>query len=138
MKTSPGWPDERTDGNTGQKMDLFSWLLVGHMVGDWMFQNHWMAVEKNRGPASFALCLHCLIYTGAVVLALASVGAIDGATVWVAVGVVFLSHWLIDGFQLAVWWGKLIRQTDNPLVKMSVDQTFHLLVLFALGSWLVW
>ncbi len=41
-------------------MTLFTWLTLGHFVGDFVFQNDWMARNKQR--ALHAPWLHSLYY----------------------------------------------------------------------------
>jgi hypothetical protein len=112
-------------------MDTFLWLTLGHLVGDWLLQNDWMARKKRERFLSWAGLLHFTIYTAAVTGALWLSDARDGTLVtYFHVGaVVFLSHWLIDGADLAGWWMRFYRQSDLQVVRVMVDQTFHLLVL---------
>ncbi len=44
-------------------MNLFSWLLVGHLVGDWVFQSDWMAQGKRQGLVTPAGMVHFVVYT---------------------------------------------------------------------------
>jgi hypothetical protein len=115
--------------NTGRDMNLFSWLLVGHLVGDWLLQNAWMAEGKQGGLFSSPLAMHCLIYTSAVGAAFyLGAGELSDELVWL-LALVWMSHWLIDGLNLPRLWGRLIGQNDIPLVRMGVDQTMHVAVL---------
>lgn len=112
-------------------MNLFSWLLIGHFIGDWLLQNDEMARGKRMGIFSPQCIVHCTIYS------LAQLG-----TLWIysthlsvtppyflfGVGV-FLTHWLIDATNLASHWGRWFKQTDAPFVRIAVDQTFHFLSL---------
>ncbi|MBK8046335.1 MAG: DUF3307 domain-containing protein [Anaerolineales bacterium] len=114
-------------------MTPFTWLVVGHFIGDWMLQNDWMARGK-RGRWWTAPCLvHCAVYTLAVTacalaaLQTAQTGELQGLC-WVA-GWVLTTHWLIDGFDLAHRWGKLVKQSSTEFVRIVVDQTMHILAL---------
>jgi len=112
-------------------MSIFAWLVIGHFVGDWMFQNDWMARNK-RGRWWAAECIvHCLVYTVAVVLAahLGSGGALPLPLLGMIFVTVLVSHWLIDGLNLAELWGRVVNQTETDYVRIVVDQTMHLLVL---------
>lgn len=115
-------------------MSLFSWLILGHLVGDWMLQNDWMARNKCLGLSRTALLVHCAIYTATVV---AVIGLADGdygfTQLLMSSWVVFLSHWLIDGLQLARHWRKLMRQSDLAFVQIMSDQTLHVGVLAVLA-----
>jgi hypothetical protein len=112
-------------------MDTFLWLSLGHLAGDWLLQNDWMARGKRAGLFTRAGMVHFSIYTAAVTGAVWLSGARDGGLVTYSfVGAaVFLSHWLIDAADLAGWWMRFYRQSDLEVVRVMVDQTFHLLVL---------
>ncbi|HHW87699.1 MAG TPA: DUF3307 domain-containing protein [Chloroflexi bacterium] len=112
-------------------MTIFAWLLIGHFIGDWMLQNDWMARSK-RGRWWSASCLvHCLVYTSTLVLIawLSSGRTAAPAQLGLLFMLTLLTHWLIDGFNLAQHWGRAINQTQNETVRIVVDQTMHLLVL---------
>ena len=70
-------------------------LLFGHLFGDFVFQNKWMAV--NKSASHFKCLVHCTIYTLSVAC-FTSVWSLD----WL--GVVFLTHFLIDRWSLADKW----------------------------------
>jgi hypothetical protein len=115
-------------------MSAFSWLLIGHLVGDWLLQNHWMSTGKKRNLFNLPGIAHFLIYTAAimVVLQLASPKNMSLAS-YLLVGVVILiSHWAIDTLDAAERWMRFYRQSDVAVVRLVVDQTLHLLVLVLL------
>lgn len=112
-------------------MSVFAWLVIGHLIGDWMFQTDWMARSKRGRWWSIECLVHCLVYTAAVILSawFGSGGTIPLPRVALLFLAIFISHWLIDGFDLAYWWGRLIQQTKTGYVRIVVDQTLHLIVL---------
>ena len=122
-------------------MSLFDLLLVAHFVGDWMFQTSWMADNKRGRPLSAACLLHCLVYTlvvGALLMAAASLGLValsPGAAAGAAI-FLFLTHWLIDGFNLPRLWNSLVNRTEKDFVLIVLDQTMHLATLAGLAWWL--
>lgn len=69
--------------------------MLGHFVGDYLFQNQWMATRKSlKGmPGHIACTIHVLLYTFAVAL---FVG-------WhpLFLLVVAIPHWIIDRWSLA-------------------------------------
>ena len=81
---------------------MFSGLVMGHLVGDYLFQNEWMALNKSRGGNEIPGLVHALVYTAAVCLFTADIRAF-----WVLV--VFLSHWPVDRWSLAERWLALIH-----------------------------
>ncbi len=117
-------------------MDTFAWLLIGHLVGDWVLQNDWMAKGKKRRLAGAAGPVHYAIYTASVLAALCLWGQerLSPAFYAVAGGVVFVSHWLLDGTPVVRAWMSVYRQTNAAVVSLMVDQTLHLLVLAGLAA----
>ena len=86
-------------------------VLAGHLIGDFLFQNRWMARIKNASVCGMAL--HCLIAT-LPVCAMAGWWDLRGI-------IAFLAHFAID--RLAIGkkiWPDLIRQgnpaTDDPAI----------------------
>lgn len=123
-------------------------LLCGHLIGDYILQNDWMAANKvvwgdksqdawawkvdNMGH--LACTVHCLCYTFAV--ALFSFWWMP----WWGYLVTFLTHWPIDRFRLAKWWMIHVSGqkgfATGPLAPWSfiiVDNIWHLVTLFVIG-----
>jgi len=71
-------------------------LLLGHLAGDYLLQNEWMALNKSKNTRTgwLAAFVHCVLYTLAVCLFMQNFQPI-----WI--GVVFLTHFPIDKFMLA-------------------------------------
>lgn len=81
------------------RLTFFQALLIGHFLGDFVFQNTWMASQKK---ARYLPCLvHCVIYTFFVC-------AMTSWNAWWALAV-FLSHFPIDKFGLVDMWLKATR-----------------------------
>ena len=136
-------------------MTFFEKIVLGHLIGDYLVQNRWMAFGKHR---RYIPCLvHCLIYT--VVMGWVT----TGDPVWMAI--VFASHFIVDKYVVAEWWLKLISGRNmsqfirrghdesppsfnqnerlnyrmlqggfNSLVYTIVDNTLHM-VLMSVGAW---
>ncbi|MBI3633114.1 MAG: DUF3307 domain-containing protein [Candidatus Vogelbacteria bacterium] len=87
--------------------DLFARIVLGHLVGDYLLQNKYMAIHKTDQTNEGAnICLlHCAIYTAAVCLFLWTLNPL-------VVTIVFLSHWPIDRTAFAYFWLKLIKGRD--------------------------
>ena len=47
-------------------MGLFDWLLVGHLVGDYILQTRWMAEKKVK--QILPLIIHSMVYTTTIAL----------------------------------------------------------------------
>ncbi len=110
-------------------MDTFTWLTLGHLLGDWVLQNDWMALGKRKKWLTLAGLTHFGVYTVTVWGALWFAGYRDLLAVSAALAIVFFSHWLIDASDVVERWMRLYRKSNAPFVQMMVDQTFHLLVL---------
>ena len=135
-------------------LTFFESLLLGHLIGDYILQNNWMA--QRKGAHYFPCIVHCVLYTLAVC-------ALTNWNLWWAL-VVFASHFPIDKWALANKWLKAyggratdvflesghrdvpdeltdvrrIAQYDNyitlrggftALVYVVVDNTFHLILM---------
>jgi Protein of unknown function (DUF3307) len=120
-------------------MSTFDWLLVGHLLGDWMLQNDWMARGKQQRLFNPAIFVHCTVYTGTLVAALwqAHSSPLTISSYLFFALCIFLSHWGIDAPNLAGRWTTFFRQSDHLFVRIMVDQTLHLLVLAGLLHFLV-
>lgn len=117
--------------------------LIGHLVGDYIFQRDWMALNKKKpGWAGWIPCVaHCLTYTLAVYL---FVGARWPAVAYLAV---FLAHFLQDRTDIIHHWMTINGQTRfrdgvcGPWSAIVVDNVWHLWVLFmvdrsTIGGWI--
>jgi hypothetical protein len=114
-------------------MSAFAWLVLGHLLGDWVLQNDWMATGKKRQLLSVAGLVHAAGYTLTILGACWLSGCRSRQSIfYLGLGsLIFLSHWLIDGTRLVERWMHVYRQTDAPVVRLMVDQTLHVLVLAA-------
>jgi hypothetical protein len=110
-------------------------ILVGHMVGDYLVQNDWIASRK--ASSTWACLLHCLLYTLAMAGALWASGMTWPLWAW---GVIFGSHFAFDRFGLARW--MMVHVTGQrafatgPLSPWSiivVDNTWHLVCAYAVA-----
>jgi len=112
-------------------MNIFSWLLLGHLLGDWLLQNDWMARGKREGLFTLAGMAHFATYTAAILTALwlfndREINLVTSLTTGVSV---FVSHWLIDATDIVQRWMRFYGQSDGEMMRVMVDQTLHLLAL---------
>jgi hypothetical protein len=122
--------------------EVFAVFLVSHLVGDYLLQTDWQAIHKHRGlgpdpVARRALVTHVLTYTIAFVPALIWLaGDISiGAVFAVAAGVA-IPHLVQDDGRLLALYVSRVKGCDIaafPLVGAAVDQTMHIVALFALA-----
>lgn len=120
-------------------MNLFNWLLLGHMIGDWVLQSDWMAGGKQRRLLNGPGVAHACVYTAAILGALWCAGLrAERPLVWPVTGsAVWLSHWLLDTLDVARHWLRHVLQSEKEMVRVVVDQTLHLAVLAVFSVWLV-
>lgn len=107
--------------------------LIAHLVGDYILQNDWMAVNKKRRT------LPCLVHVALYTL---SVALFTGWG-WIPLATVAATHFVQDRTQIVAWWMRVNRQSGfakPPLAPWScivVDNVWHLVVLYLLATYLV-
>jgi hypothetical protein len=113
--------------------------LLLHLIGDYLFQNDWIAKHKARNgrEGAMACIIHCVLY---------SVGflAAFGGHVGLLVG---LAHYIIDRNNLTIYWIQLINfrftkynfgfDSSKPVylsqwLYIGYDNIFHLLCNFVI------
>ena len=105
-------------------MNLFTWMLVGHLAGDFLLQSSWMAEKKS--VEFLPLLAHCASYTAAVALFTLPVGGIS----FPAILIVFLGHLIIDDKRMVELWAKHVSRAEgNTWLKVVQDQSWHIIVL---------
>ncbi|MBV7330327.1 DUF3307 domain-containing protein [Chloroflexi bacterium TSY] len=120
-------------------MSLFGWLFIGHLIGDWLLQNDWMAKNKQRNLFTIAGFTHFIIYTLCMMLMLWSIypNTLRLMELLLFGFFTFVSHWLIDALALAGRWGCIVQQSDDDFVRIMVDQSFHLIIIALLVRFLL-
>lgn len=103
--------------------------IVGHLVGDYLLQNDWMALHKKQ--SSFRCAVHCALWT-------LTVCAFAG---WWHVGVaglLFIAHFSQDRTNVIAWWMDTVGQKQfrtGPCAPWSiivVDNVWHIVTLFVM------
>ncbi len=108
-------------------MSHFDYLLVAHLIGDFLFQTSWMA--NNKVQRYVPLLVHTGLYT--IIVALIAWFSFGGLPLW-GILTIFIVHTILDKRVFVEWWVKTIMtSTGNESVwlKIMVDQVFHILVL---------
>jgi len=122
--------------------------IIGHLVGDYLLQNDWMALNKKRHSTPCAI--HCALWT-------LSVGFFSGWFFYqnlhgALIGLIlFVTHFIQDRTTIVTWWMSKIGQyrfmqpddfdlTDmrvipglGPWSIIVVDNVWHIVTL-----WAVW
>ncbi|MBA3312740.1 MAG: DUF3307 domain-containing protein [Planctomycetota bacterium] len=105
-------------------MDWF----IGHLIGDYLLQTDWMAVNKK------SRALPCLVHVGIYTVA---IGVLTWWPWW-ALLVVAATHFVQDRTHVILWWMRVMRQTGftkppfAPWSLIVVDNVWHLVVLYTL------
>lgn len=122
-------------------VEVFAAFLVSHLVGDFLLQTEFQATHKRGGLGRDrvrrrALAHHALSYTLAYVPALVWLGQDLGVLELLALAVaIALPHAVQDDGRLLAAWMRRIKKTElvpGPL-SMMVDQSFHVLALYAVA-----
>ena len=106
-------------------------MIIGHLVGDYILQNDWMAINKKR---STPICvLHCALWAASV-LFFTGWG-------WEWFGVLLVAHFVQDRWSLVSRWMDMIGQKQfrtglyAPWSMVVVDNVLHLAVVWGLRQW---
>lgn len=74
---------------------MLSSAIIGHMVGDFILQNDWMATNKKSN--SFPCLVHCTLWTSSVMFFSGEFNIF--LALWL-----FLTHFAIDRTGFISWW----------------------------------
>jgi hypothetical protein len=108
-------------------MSPFEFLLLAHLIGDYLFQTKWMAL--NKSTKWVPLLTHVGVYT-LTITCVAWIG-FGGLTAW-GIVVVIMSHIILDRRLFVTWWTRRIMRIDEKesgWLIIVTDQIFHILVL---------
>jgi Protein of unknown function (DUF3307) len=118
-------------------VEVFAVLVVSHLVGDYLLQTEWQALNKRGGLTGTstmrrALISHIATYTLAFAPALIWLSAGVGEAVGLA-AVIAVPHLVQDDGSLLAAYARVVKKTDvraNPQLEALLDQSFHVLALF--------
>jgi len=112
-------------------MSLFDWLLVGHLVGDFLLQTDEMARHKAREWRW--MFTHVGLYMVPVALAAllyAWQQPLSPRAAVVGLLLVAATHVGLDRRDFTAWWMRAMGVApDKPWLAIVIDQVFHVLVL---------
>lgn len=103
--------------------------LVGHLVGDYLAQNDWMA--SNKKTSTMHCAVHCAVWTACVL-------AFSQWPAWTAIPL-FVTHFIQDRTQVISWWMDIVGQRQfrtgacAPWSAIVVDNVWHIVTI-----WAVW
>lgn len=119
---------------------IFIFQLVGHLVGDWLFQSNTDSINKTT--SKIHLLRHCLMYSWTIMLFIAFIAPVE---VMVAVTILtFIEHFIIDTRKPIVWYKtfferKFMHEREFDIKNLPVfviigmDQSVHILRIFILS-----
>ena len=118
---------------------VFLVFLVCHVTGDFLLQTDWQAVNKRGGlsrnrEARRALLSHVTVYTLVYVPACIWLASETTALAIALLPVVFIPHLIQDDGSVLMAWNRTVKRsssTPGDLLYMAIDQSFHVVALFA-------
>ena len=122
-------------------IEVFAVFLVSHVAGDYLTQTEFQAANKHGGLGRDpvrrrALLAHVAVYSLCFVPALVWLAGEHGlGTVLATAAAVAVPHAIQDDGRLIAIWMRRVKRTEHRpgVLAMAVDQSFHLLALFALA-----
>ena len=122
-------------------VEIFVAFVVAHLVGDYLLQTDWQARHKRGGlqgdPLSRrALLTHVTTYTLAFVPVLVWLSDEIALGVLAVAAAIFVPHVIQDDGRLVNWFVYRVKGCDDQTaaeVFKPVDQTFHVVALFAIA-----
>ena len=116
-------------------MSLLSWCIIAHLIGDYLVQTEYEALNKAEGRFfNRALFAHCFKYTACFVPVFI---AYDVALPYLLV--VLGTHLVLDRRWLVTGWRHYVNRNSYESIKATfwltivVDQIFHVLVIVAIA-----
>lgn len=119
-------------------VEIFAVFVVCHLVGDYLLQTEWQALNKRgalTGTATMrrALVSHVATYTLAFVPGLIWLWGSIHAGVFGVAALIAIPHLIQDDGSLLRRYALRVKKADiqaNPALGAAMDQSFHILALF--------
>jgi hypothetical protein len=119
-------------------VEVFVVFLISHLVGDYMLQTEWQALNKRGGLSANrtsrrALLSHIATYTLAYVPSLIWLWKSLHAGVFGFAALIAIPHLVQDDGRLLADYSRIVKKADiraNPSLSAALDQSFHMLALF--------
>lgn len=115
--------------------------LVGHLVGDYLLQNDWMALHKKDYGlvGEFRCAVHCVLWTVAVCV-FAGWSLLPHVGSFYLPIILFVTHFAQDRGQLVARWMDAIGQKQfrtgpcAPWSSIVVDNVWHIVTIYFIWS----
>ena len=101
----------------------FVWLVFGHFIADWAFQNEFVA--NNKGKYWFIMFAHCMVWAGILGFVLF---LLDISALW-KLGFLIGGHWVCDKWKCnkITYLCSTSREDENRNLKLLyIDQAWHI------------
>jgi hypothetical protein len=108
------------------KTDTLTLAIIGHLVGDYLLQNDWMALNKKRNP--IPCFIHCILWTAAVCL-------FAGWNSPYAIAALFCTHFIQDHSNIVAWWMRLRWKDQSRFMRCDDFDLTDMRVIPGLGPW---
>ncbi len=116
--------------------------IIGHLVGDYLLQNDWMALNKKQ--RSFPCAVHCFLWACSVQLFAGWTNGLLNPSNFYHAGLIFailfITHFIQDRTQIVRFWmlrvNRQPRFAEPPMAPWSiivVDNVWHIVTI-----WAVW
>lgn len=118
-----------------------SGAIVGHLVGDYLLQNDWMAEGKKR--SSWICALHAYLWTFSVCWFAGWKPIVFNANYALAAVILFLTHFIQDRAAIVPLWMDFIGQRKfrtgptSPWSIIVVDNVWHIVVIWVVWKWII-
>jgi hypothetical protein len=117
-------------------VSLFDWLLVSHLVGDFLLQSYNMAMRKAQDWSW--MFRHIAAYTVVVTIPIVCYTMVHRVPGWLAiVAVLFIAgtHIVLDRRDFTGWWlQRVVRAPSHAWLPVVVDQVFHVVTLVVVAQ----
>ncbi len=103
--------------------------ILGNLVGDYLLQNDWMALNKKR--SSFHCAVHCLVWTVSVIV-------FAQWPLWTSVPL-FVTHFIQDRTNIISWYMDAVGQKAfrigvcAPWSSIVVDNVWHMIAIYVIA-----
>jgi hypothetical protein len=112
-------------------MSLFDSLLITHLLGDWLLQTEWQALNKTRNWR--AMWSHVAVYHLLVLIVLWIHFGFQDGRVYIVVAALALSHSFLDRRWPEIALMRALRiiveREPERWLLITVDQVLHILLL---------
>jgi hypothetical protein len=105
--------------------------LIGHLVGDYLLQNDWMAFNKKEKNlrGELACQVHCLLLTLSILV-------FTGWWDWKHALLVYLSHYILDRSGFVGWYVNTVNvQKPAFWIHIINDNILHLVSLYLISKY---